>query len=614
MLEDFSFILLHISAILMLVMFIIILRIKPKAQIHYIFFLNIAGLILWSLGLLLESYARNYFSYEGQAFLYIAYMGVISVPLTTLLLGLIFAHTKIIFNWKYSVLPIVPVTSFTLLITNEYHRLFYQKYVSFLSNENIYGPYFTVHTIFSYACILIGLYYLVYFSIKNSGFFSKQSIMIFIGFIVPFLVNIMVTLKVSMFSAYTTVITFTFTFICFSLAIFKYHFLNIVPIALQKVVDHISDSFAVLDEGMTIIDYNKAFIDSFKEILAIKRKDNFIDILRSSSSANINEKEFLTNILNAKVNEKSYTFEKHITGSHYDKYFMVEITPIYSSKKFIGTIILLKDITEYKKSLQIIKENQEMLVERERLASLGQLVGGIAHNMKTPIMSIAGGLEALKDLVKEYAESIDDSSVSNQDHEEIAQEMLQWIEKIKPHCSYMSDVISTVKGQAAQFNESSTSRFSLDELVKKIEILMRHELKMYHCTLRMDFQADMKTELIGEINSLIQALNNIITNAIAAYGGRGGIISFKIRETGNSVIISIEDSGKGIPAEIQNKLFKEMVTTKGKSGTGLGLYMSYSTIKGHFGGNMWFESAENRGTTFYITLPKQKAEVYQEVF
>ena len=66
---------------------------------------------------------------------------------------------------------------------------------------------------------------------------------------------------------------------------------------------------------------------------------------------------------------------------------------------------------------------------------------------------------------------------------------------------------------------------------------------------------------------------------------------------------SIIDHGKGIPLPIQEKLFKEMVTTKGKDGTGLGLYMSYATIKANFGGNMQFQSEPGKGSTFTLSVP-----------
>ena len=80
-----------------------------------------------------------------------------------------------------------------------------------------------------------------------------------------------------------------------------------------------------------------------------------------------------------------------------------------------------------KNNVNQLKSNQSMLMERERLASLGQLIGGIAHNLKTPIMSISGAAEGLSDLVKEYDSSIDDPDVNSQDHHDIAKDMNSWI-------------------------------------------------------------------------------------------------------------------------------------------------------------------------------------------
>ena len=77
----------------------------------------------------------------------------------------------------------------------------------------------------------------------------------------------------------------------------------------------------------------------------------------------------------------------------------------------------------------------------------------------------------------------------------------------------------------------------------------------------------------------------------------------KIIRDGNKIVISIKDYGPGIPDNVKDKLFKEMITTKGKDGTGLGLYMSYSTIRAHFNGDITVESETGKGTTFNIILP-----------
>ncbi len=277
-----------------------------------------------------------------------------------------------------------------------------------------------------------------------------------------------------------------------------------------------------------------------------------------------------------------------------------------TSNDEIGDLVLAFNKIQVleKKSIETIKENQAILLEQERLASLGQLIGGIAHNLKTPIMSISGGIEAVKDLVYEYRDSVGDKSVTEQDHKEIARDMLTWLDKMGPYCAYMSDVISAVKGQAVQMiATSSTVKFTVDEVVKRVELLLKHELKKYHCILHISSCIDMSTEIKGEVNNLVQVFDNVVINAMQAYEGQNGTIDLGIVRSGDNVEFTFKDNGKGIPKTIADKLFREMVTTKGKNGTGLGLYMSYSTIKGRFGGNMSFTTKEGCGTTFFISIP-----------
>lgn len=220
-------------------------------------------------------------------------------------------------------------------------------------------------------------------------------------------------------------------------------------------------------------------------------------------------------------------------------------------------------------------------------------------------MSIGGASEGLSDLIKEYDNSIEDPEVTPQDHHEIAGEMLEWINKIKVHTEYMSDVITAVKGQAVRLSDDQLDSFTIAELLKHITILMKHELKNALIDLNINSNIDTSFEIYGNINILVQVINNIISNAIQAYKGKTNkSIDFEINENGNYLIFKIQDYASGIKKDVQEKLFKEMVTTKGKNGTGLGLFMSYSTIKANFNGQLTFESEEGKGTIFYISIPK----------
>lgn len=172
--------------------------------------------------------------------------------------------------------------------------------------------------------------------------------------------------------------------------------------------------------------------------------------------------------------------------------------------------------------MQAIKDNQDMLMEKERLASLGQLIGGISHNLKTPIMSISGAAEGLTDLIKEYEASVGDPEVTVEDHHAIANDMKEWISKIHSYTAYMSDIITAVKGQAVALSENQNDVFTVDELLKRVDILMKHEIKNASLILEVNLEVPSDTKLEGDVNSLVQVVNNLITNAIQAYNGVKG--------------------------------------------------------------------------------------------
>ena len=605
MTKDQTLISLVITTIINAFLIVYLSKKKSKNQLNKVFILALSLLILWSIGLIAQITLSGPLNIEPIYFDYFVYIGACLVPVAVFFMGLIYANTKIEFKKRYLLLFIIPIISLIVLWTNDYHHLFYEHYsVDF--QTNVYGPYATIHNIYSYILLAWGILYMLKFSIKNSGFFSKQSLLIVLGVSVPLVVNILGTFKIIPMSIYVTPITFTVTIICCAIAILKFQFLGVTPIALQKIVDRISDGYVVLDENNTITDFNKTFLDIFKLKAEDIRSKNFIKLLQSKE---VNRQAIVKidkSIEKANETETTVSFEQHF--SEIKKYFKIEITPINSDNTSLGTLFLFKDITQHKEDMETIRNNQDILMERERLAGLGQLIGGIAHNLKTPIMSIAGATQGLENLIKEYDESIDDPLVNSQDHHDIAKDMEEWIPKIRAHLEYMSDIITTVKGQAvASLSTDDSEEFTISELVKRVNILMKHELKNAYIYLNILMKVDENTVIDGNVNVLVQVVNNIISNAIQAYDGKHDQnIQFEISQKDNNIIFSITDFAGGLSKEVQDRLFKEMVTTKGKNGTGLGLYMSYSNIKAHFGGDITYKTEEGKGTTFNIVIPIKK--------
>ena len=602
---DITLVLLLIAAIANGVLLTSILKSKSKKQIKKIFSFNLICLLICTIGQITQILFSQKLGIKPIYFDYFVYIGTCFLPISVYFTGLSFENTKIQFKKKYIVLFIIPIISLLILWTNDYHHLFYKQYSTSIA-DTVYGPYMVIHNIYSYILLGLGIIYMLKFSIKNSGFFSKQSLLIVLGVSVPVIVNILGTFKIIPMSIYVTPITFTITIICCAIAIFKFQFLNVTPIALQKIVDRISDGYVVLDDNNVITDFNKTFLDIFKLSSDDIRSKNFIRFLQQRKISDQVVEKISKSIKKANSTETTVSFEQQFVEIR--KYFRIEITPINSDNNSLGTLFLLKDITQHKEDMETIKNNQNILMERERLAGLGQLIGGIAHNLKTPIMSIAGATQGLENLIKEYDESIDDPLVNSQDHHDIAKDMEAWIPKIRAHLEYMSDIITTVKGQAvASLSTDDSEEFTISELVKRVNILMKHELKNAYIYLNILMKVDENTVIDGNVNVLVQVVNNIISNAIQAYDGKHDQnIQFEISQKENNMIFSITDFAGGLSKEVQDRLFKEMVTTKGKNGTGLGLYMSYSNIKAHFGGDITYKTEDGKGTTFNIVIPIKK--------
>lgn len=314
---------------------------------------------------------------------------------------------------------------------------------------------------------------------------------------------------------------------------------------------------------------------------------------------------FFSSSLTFDINNLATNFDA--MSNEHDLKFVKKITPI-TNDEIADLCIAYNSIQELTfNNFKTIQNNQDMLIEQERLASLGQMIGGIAHNLKTPIFSVAGGLEGLSDLINEYDASIDNPSVTGEDMHEIAGDMREWIEKLKGHISYMSDVITTVKGQTVTLADNESIEFSVTELFKRVDILMKHEIKNALATLKIQNNVGDFDLLTGNINSLVQIINNIISNSIEAYGNNytDKIIELTANRDNSNLIISIKDYGPGISEIAQAKLFKEMITTKGKNGTGLGMFMSYSNIRAHFNGNLSYETETRKRYYFLYYLTNQ---------
>ena len=580
----------------------------PLMQKLYIFLLG--GLAVWLIGLMGMYYTPV--NNTNILFVWDAATCIAAAFCASAMMLMSLAYTK---NYpklpkKFFYLLIPPAITSLIVITNPLHGLFY-KHFSIFASEVRFGPLFIVNGALYYIYSSFSIASILYFGIKSKHpMHLRQASMFAVGVAIPVVVNLLATFQVVKLSIAATPLAFLATILFHGIAVYAFNFLNMKPVAVQKVFDNISDCYAIISAEGFIVNTNKSFDDVFGHLSGL-HSDAYLSEI--ASSTNDRNRDIIYNLMssyeNCLKNNRAISYEQTILSESGKIYYSAEITPVKLKENTRAVIAMFKDITRVKEEMQREQVNLSRAMERERLASLGQMIGGIAHNLKTPIMSISGSIHTLKNLSDEYISSVGDPEVTFEDHKEISEEMNQWMEKIHECCAYMSDIITTVKGLAMNMNASTVAAFHLDEVFKRVQLLMQNSLTQHACTLTIQNEIPDDLLLSGDINNLVQVLNNLVDNAADAVKDKqDGAVVLSARVKNGEIHINVIDNGTGIPESVKKRLFKEMVTSKGAMGTGIGLYTSNTLIKGRFGGRMWIDDNPAGGTVIGIAIPIEQSD------
>ena len=267
--------------------------------------------------------------------------------------------------------------------------------------------------------------------------------------------------------------------------------------------------------------------------------------------------------------------------------------------------------TVLENTLSKLKSTQSQLIQSEKMASLGELTAGIAHEIQNPLNFVNNFSEVNSELIDELNDELNKGDID--EAKAISGDLKQNLQKIHHHGLRASGI---VKGMLEHSRTSNGKKELTD-----INALADEYLRLaYHGLRAKDntFNADFKTEFdekLSKIHVIPQdigrVLLNLINNAFYAVDKKtkSGIDNYKpevivsTKKQSNSIKISVQDNGNGIPDDIKDKIFQPFFTTKPTgSGTGLGLSLSYDIVKAH-GGVLKVESKGEEGTIFLITLP-----------
>lgn len=273
------------------------------------------------------------------------------------------------------------------------------------------------------------------------------------------------------------------------------------------------------------------------------------------------------------------------------RYRQVSSAPVRDSEgNIIGSVSVVRDITELKQlqnRLQEHAENLEKLVEErtkqlkdsERLAAIGQTAGMVGHDIRNPLQAISGDLYLIREELRSMPKS---------------EAMEESVEAIEENTAYINKIVSDLQDYTRPLTPNIVE-INIKDLIKSTLIVV-------------NIPENIKTEVTIQENLslkvdptyLRRALTNLTTNAVQAMPN-GGKLTIKVLSNKDRTIISVKDTGVGIPEEAKPNLFKPLFTTKSK-GQGLGLAV-VKRLTEALGGTVTFESQEGKGTKFIIELP-----------
>ena len=271
-----------------------------------------------------------------------------------------------------------------------------------------------------------------------------------------------------------------------------------------------------------------------------------------------------------------------------------------------------------------LKNAQGRMVQQEKLASIGQLAAGVAHEINNPLGYISSNINRLEEYFNDLFEFIGELEKEITNHEIIEDgEHNQALTELKDKFDYdfikqdlpellkdcvegsvrVQGIVENLKSFSRMDDAGTITEFDINDAINSTHKLVHNELK-YNCDVEKDLQSTLK--IWGHYGQINQVVSNLLVNASHAIKEteKFGTVSIKTWSDDSRVYLLVRDTGKGIQKEHVEKIFEPFFTTKavGK-GTGLGLNISYDIIVNNHKGEITVESEVGKGTTFMITLP-----------
>jgi len=349
---------------------------------------------------------------------------------------------------------------------------------------------------------------------------------------------------------------------------------------IQALLDGITDLMVVLDEDLTIQRVNHVFTEWFPSIDPIGKNchqifRNRVDRCEECPALRaLDQDQIVKDLCIYKV------------GNDY-KHYEIIASPLKASPTGEPQVLL------FKRDVTLEKEFQAQFYQAEKMATVGTLAAGVAHEINNPLTAILGFAQGLKRRNSKLKDAID---------EELYADFTEYTETIIKECLRCRDIVQTLL-TFSRPTAASLGQVDLNQCVTDTLFILKHHFKEHRdLSVLTELQENLPA-ILGDESQLKQVIINLLTNAFDATDAGGRILIRTRLENNNRVTLVIEDNGCGIPMEVQDKLFEPFFTTKpvGK-GIGIGLSTCYSIVSNH-GGEISVTSMVGKGSSFKVALP-----------
>jgi C4-dicarboxylate-specific signal transduction histidine kinase len=319
-----------------------------------------------------------------------------------------------------------------------------------------------------------------------------------------------------------------------------------------------------------------------------------------ASSSHIEELNTLSNNLNIMLSRTQNQIERHEA----DKQEINQLNQSLEEKVNQRTIALREANQELLNTLERMHQYQNQIVESEKMASLGQMVAGVAHEVNTPIGLGVTGSTLLRDKLADIQVAFDQKNLTSKQLERFIVDGVENLDLIYRNLNRAADLISNFKRVAVSQDTEISADVNVQSLLSNILMAMNAEISIKSPEIELNLPDNLT--ISSKTGPLQQIFEQLISNSLihGFEDERDNKIWIGAEKKGNNIEITYLDNGSGVPTSIKKRIFDPFVTTKrGEGGSGLGMHLVYNLVTQALDGSITLDEDYAEGTRYVISLP-----------